>query len=136
MLLKNETWNIVARLGAKSFQTPMWDFNVMLIILQHIEPIDNNYISGIDVSTYVNSAAKDDALKIALIKSIIQKDQLLNPDGRIILEEEKNTFPLMEKISESGGGASSFDSPRFMQTFWEQSNINPEIFMLCQSADE
>ena len=29
-LLKNETWTVVARLGAKSFQTPMWDFNVML----------------------------------------------------------------------------------------------------------
>ena len=27
-LLKNRTWNFVARLGTKGFQTPMWDFNV------------------------------------------------------------------------------------------------------------
>src|SRR5690606_31210452 len=27
-LLQNYEWNILARLGAKAFQTPMWDFNV------------------------------------------------------------------------------------------------------------
>ena len=32
-LLKEETWNLLARLGPKAFQTPMWDFNVMLLSL-------------------------------------------------------------------------------------------------------
>ncbi|KAF0128491.1 MAG: hypothetical protein FD155_3233 [Bacteroidetes bacterium] len=133
-LLKTITWNFVARLGPKAFQTPMWDFNVMLIILQNIKPLESNSISGLDVSTKSNALAKDEAIKKTLIKSIIQNEQLLNPDGRIILEEEKNTSPLLDKKAESGGGASSFDSPRFMQTFWENAILDPEIFMLCQSS--
>ena len=32
-LLKGWIWNLTARLGTKSFDTPMWDFNVMLNIL-------------------------------------------------------------------------------------------------------
>jgi hypothetical protein len=133
-LLKNKTWNMIARLGPKAFQTPMWDFNVMLIILQNSNPDDSNFISGLDVASKLNALSKNDALKDTGIKLIIQKDQMLNPDGRIILEEKKNTEPLLGKISESGGGASSFDSPRFMQCFYEHSNIDPEIFMLCQSS--
>jgi len=38
-LLKNKSWNVVARLGTKGFQTPMWDFNVMLIVLSFLKPI-------------------------------------------------------------------------------------------------
>ena len=32
-LLANNTWIMVTRLGAKGFETPMWDFNVQLITL-------------------------------------------------------------------------------------------------------
>ena len=32
-LLKKERWQLLARLGPKGFQTPMWDFNVMLLCL-------------------------------------------------------------------------------------------------------
>lgn len=133
-LLKNQTWNFIARLGPKAFQTPMWDFNVMLIILQNSKPKDSNFISGIDVSSMNNALLKAETLRSTQIKSINQKEQLLNPDGRIILEEEKNTIPLLNKLAESGGGASSFDSPRFMQNFWEHSIVDSDIFMLCQSS--
>lgn len=133
-LLKNQTWNFIARLGSKAFQTPMWDFNVMLIILQNKKPNDSILISGLDVSSMSNAFLKAETLKTTQIKSLNQKDQLLNPDGRVILEQEKNTVPLLYKIAESGGGASSFDSPRFMQNFWEQMLLDSEIFMLCQSS--
>jgi len=45
-----------------------------------------------------------------------------------------HTLTLLDKIAESGGGASSFDSPRFMLLFWEQSILDKDIFILCQSS--
>lgn len=133
-LLKLETWNLIARLGPKSFQTPMWDFNVMLVFLQHKKPTDTNKITGIDVSIETNAFAKDEALKSNKLIQIIQNEQILNPDSRIILEKTTSSNPLMDKIAESGGGVSSFDSPRFMQLFWEQNVIDKNIFILCQSS--
>lgn len=133
-LLKNEIWSIVSRLGAKSFQTPMWDFNVMLICIQHKYPTTDCFFSGFDVSNSPNAAAKDDDLKVCNVQQIIQNDQLLNPDSRIVFADMRNSMPLISKIAESGGGASSFDSPRFMQEFYEQPNINSNIFILSQSS--
>jgi len=73
-LLKNESWSMVARLGAKGFQTPMWDFNVMLISLAHSKPGNVQSLTGLDVSEAPNAAAKDDALKIAELKTVNQQN--------------------------------------------------------------
>jgi hypothetical protein len=49
-LLKERTWNMVARLGPKGFQTPMWDFNIMLAILSGCKPASDHLMAGVDVS--------------------------------------------------------------------------------------
>jgi hypothetical protein len=36
-LLRNNVWNLVALLGPKGFQTPMWDFNIQLLTSFHPE---------------------------------------------------------------------------------------------------
>jgi hypothetical protein len=133
-LLKNARWNLIALLGAKSFQTPMWDFNVMLISLQHLKPDSHTSLKGLDVSEAASAAFKDNKLQTAEVLTVNQLEQLKNPDARVVLEDISSTSPLLEQIAESGGGASSFDSPRFMQLFWEQSSIDPDIFELCQSS--
>lgn len=78
-LLKNETWSIVARLGAKGFQTPMWDFNVMLVALAHAKPNTDQILIGFDVSEASNAATKDETLKTTEIKTVKQLEQLSNP---------------------------------------------------------
>jgi|688.fasta_scaffold01417_19 hypothetical protein len=50
-LLRNKTWNLIARLGPKGFQTPMWDFNTILAILSSPTPSPGHEIAGVDVST-------------------------------------------------------------------------------------
>ena len=85
--LKNETWNIVARLGAKGFQTPMWDFNVMLIALSHAKTVEHHQLTGLDVSEAPNAAAKDEAIKTAELKIVNQKKQLENPASTVVFEE-------------------------------------------------
>ena len=39
-LLRNRCINMVARLGAKGFQTPMWDFNIALFLASADQPKD------------------------------------------------------------------------------------------------
>lgn len=128
-LLKNETWSIVARLGAKGFQTPMWDFNVMLIALAHTKPKSDHPFTGLDVSDAPNAAAKDEALKTAELKTVNQKEQLGNPDARILFEEASD-FPLLTKFCDTGTGMQSFDRPRFISNFWETSFLKPDWELL------
>lgn len=132
--LKNESWQLFVRLGPKAFQTPMWDFNVMLLIIKHTKPSSNHEIVGMDVSKLASATLKEAALKTSCFIKVNQKAQLLNPDSRVVLEDLSDAIPLLGKISESGGGASSFDSPRFMQVFWEHQFIDPNVYILCQSS--
>lgn len=122
-LLKEETWRIVSRLGAKGFQTPMWDFNVMLISIQHKQPKNDWIFSGLDVSDSPNAAAKDVSLQICDIKRINQNDQLSNPDSRIVFEK-LNDSPRLTTYCETGTGLQSFDRPRFIFCYWELIRID------------
>ena len=117
-LLKNESWGIVARLGAKSFQTPMWDFNVMLISLAHKFPNSEQSLVGIDVSEAPNAASKDVDLRKFDLKIVNQNEQLGNPDARIVIElGVKNQ--ILEKIAKGVVGIQTGDFPQFGRLFWE-----------------
>jgi hypothetical protein len=117
-LLKNENWSIVARLGTKSFQTPMWDFNVMLISLQHKKPISESTFTDIDVSKAPNANAKDEELKTSNLIEVKQLEQLNNPDSRVI-SEKQNDFELLSIYAQSATGQQSFDRPSFYRSIWE-----------------
>ncbi|MEI7830028.1 MAG: hypothetical protein WCI31_09670 [Prolixibacteraceae bacterium] len=117
-LLKNESWSFVARLGAKSFQTPMWDFNVMLISIQHHKPVTTQFLSGFDVSTAPNASAKDDALKTSVPVIGNQLEQLKNPDARVVMESHTN-HELLNQIAFSHHGLVCGDRPRMCVNFWE-----------------
>lgn len=129
-LLKNESWSVVARLGTKSFQTPMWDFNVMLICLQHKKPNSENLISGLDVSKALNAAEKDGKLKTVNIKRVNQLEQLNNPDT-IISIEELDSKSLLGNYASTLAGIDTGDGNRFKFLFWELPKITQDwIFQL------
>jgi hypothetical protein len=132
-LLKNETWSIVARLGAKGFQTPMWDFNVMLISLAHTKPTPDQLLVGLDVSEAPNAAAKDEVLKTTELKTVKQLEQLQNPDARVVIETNKNKRTLSE-FAYSSSGQSSFDRPRFYFSFWEIDLLDKNIWIYTQGT--
>ncbi len=133
-LLKNETWSVVARLGAKGFQTPMWDFNVMLISIAHSKPTPDHPLTGLDVSDAPNAAAKDEALKSAELKTVNQKEQLENPDSAIILDVIDQNIQKLGKYAEVVQGVGSSDAPRFILRFWEIENENLENWQFYQMA--
>lgn len=117
-LLTQDTWNLVARLGAKGFQTPMWDFNVLLITLSKGAAAAGAFLHGLDVSAPKTAADKAEQLFIEPLKSVEQAKQLDNPDSRISFDLESGS-PLLGAVAVSYQGLRAGDKERFVQYLWE-----------------
>lgn len=145
-LLVNERWKLIARLGPGAFETISGEVvKAILINISRGNPkpryndifnneLDVNNIAGIDVSESRTPSEKALMLKSSKLILIGQHKQLENPDARIALETMNNDHPLLESHADSGGGCSSFDSPRFISQFWEHGNVNYSVNIFCQSA--
>lgn len=118
-LLSQDTWNLVARLGAKGFQTPMWDFNVQLITLSKGAAGKGALLHGLDVSAPKTAADKAAQLLIEPLKSVEQAKQLDNPDIRVSLSDSDGD-KLLSEYSYHNLGICTGDSIRFYKKFWEQ----------------
>ncbi len=123
-LLNQAKWDYIARLGPKCFKTPMWDFNVALLSLTADEPRDEDRYSGIDVGTEKNPALKAKSLESKTPISVLQKDQLNNPDSRITLGENVETA-LLKVVAGSTAGMLTGDGNHFCRSFWEPIEISP-----------
>lgn len=128
-LLNNETWHLIARLGAQAFQTPMWDFNVQLITLSRGNATgqaadllhsgeQGNWLRGIDVSEPRTAAEKAAGLLVEEVKSVEQAKQLENPDARIGFNKF-SAVPLLSEVAAYGKGSTTGDGPRFLMKIWE-----------------
>lgn len=128
-LLVNNTWHLIARLGAQAFQTPMWDFNVQLITIScgnknqktgglfgGAENI--NLLRGVDVSEPRTAAEKANQLSTTEVKSVEQAKQLDNPDARVGFVEQDSENHISE-IAECYQGLVSGDIERFTKKHWE-----------------
>jgi hypothetical protein len=84
-LLREVLWNLVIRLGPKGFQTPMWDFNVLMIALTRQSPRDISKFAGLDVADKGTPKEKETSVLNLPLLEVGQYLQLQNPDGRIVL---------------------------------------------------
>lgn len=122
-LLRNESWNFIARLGAGAFSQISGEVvKAVLISLSHCKPSLDNILTGVDVSEDSGATAKDEALKTTEIKKITQLDQLKNPDARVVIENVKNEL-LLSKYSYSHHGLTTGDLPRMRIFIWEIDSI-------------
>ena len=130
-LLKNESWNFVARLGSGAFSQITGEVvKAILVSISHKKPTENHPILGIDVSEAANALEKDSELKINDVKLISQSKQVENPDSIITLEQI-NTETLLGKYSTTLAGIDTGDGNRFKFKFWEISKVDNEwIFQL------
>lgn len=128
-LLKRDTWNLVARLGAKGFQTPMWDFNVQLITLTKGQRFQADglfadkqnaahKLNGLDVSEERTAADKAQQLPAVEVKSVEQVKQLENPDARVSLLDGEGLL-LLQDYSAGVVGIQTGDFPQFGRYMWE-----------------
>lgn len=116
-LLKNDTWHVVALLGPKAFQTPMWDFNIQLLIISR----GNNatsIISGLDAAEPRQPLKKAKLLQEGEVKRVGQAKQLENPDSRIVLKETLDV-PLLLQYASCLQGTTTGDNLKYVLQFWE-----------------
>jgi len=120
-LLKLNKWNFVALMGARSFQTPMYDFSIALTVITNAVMTEKDWLRGVNVEAYPTPIEKSDGLCRDTVLSIKQSQQLSNPDQRITLTEGSE-FPLLQEKSVCLTGAMNGDSPKFLKQFWEFGN--------------
>jgi len=136
-LLGQSKWEFIARLGPKGFQTPMWDFNIVLVALSNRRPESTSYYLGVDVAQEQAPEEKAIGLTRASAVAVIQADQIKNPDSRITLENVSD-LPLLRTIADGYAGIQSGDNPRYGRCFWELGVVgngwNPQISTVSQVA--
>ena len=125
-LLREQSWEQVARLGSGAFQTISGEVvNVALIVVSNAPPDQNQTIAGIDASASKDPLKKAWLLKNSAMVSAEQRLQLRNPDLRISLVPQEITT-LLAEYSHSYQGIATADYARFGRSFWELSDIPSE----------
>lgn len=130
-LLTEKVWGFIALLGPKAFQTPMWDFNVQMLIVSNPSKdgreatIASNQIYGIDVSSFRSAEEKALRVQTQEIQRISQTGQLKNPDTRVSLQALAGGT-LLGKFAKSVQGIKSGDDGRVSRSFWELAKLKPD----------
>ncbi|TSA82146.1 SAM-dependent DNA methyltransferase [Deinococcus detaillensis] len=124
----------IARLGFKSFSTPMWDLNISLDCFTNQSPGQDEYFIGIDASMG-NFEVKESSLRLGEATIINQQAQLANPDKRIIISGEVSKGELLSEYAIAPVGLMTGDTPRHLQLFWEQKSISEPYWQKCQTSD-
>ena len=118
-LLVEQTWNLIARLGPRAFETISGEVvQAILITLSKGEAAPGALLHGLDVSAQKTAADKAARLLIEPPKSVMQAKQLENPDSRVSLNAASSNA-LVNKHADTATGMQSFDRPRFIHQFWE-----------------
>lgn len=132
-LLLSDTWHLITRLGPQAFQTPMWDFNVQLLLISrgqdkkdediYADYCFDNQLCGLDVSEFRSAQDKGEKLINAELKVVSQARQLKNPDARVIFDISIIENLLGDYV-EVPQGIKSGDDNRFRFNYWEIKSSN------------
>jgi len=122
-LLKNESWNLIARLGSGAFDTISGEVvKAILITLSKGKSSQQaaapHMIRGVDVSEPRTAGEKANGLLTAEVKSVEQAKQLENPNCSIELDDLSEIVRVQD-YAFVRGGITTGDSPRFRRYFFE-----------------
>src|SRR5690625_3168665 len=132
-LLKRDTWNLVARLGARAFEMISGEVvQAVLITLTKGQAFQADglfadkqsaahKLRGLDVSEERTAADKAQQLPVVEVKSVEQVKQLENPDARVAFGLSYGY--LLMKVASGLNGMHGADSLRFRFQFWEITNF-------------
>ena len=138
-LLKQRTWNLVARLGPGAFETIGGHVvNVSLNVLSSDKSTETWWMASIDVAelwgqrpmqAHEKAASLREERQVALLP---QAEQLRNADHRI-LSSRTHESSRLDTIAESSHGVGTFDAPQFQLSYWE-TTLDPLTWKLQQST--
>ena len=123
-LLNLFSWNSIARLGTRAFETITGEVvNVALLTLTNRKPAKDFFILGLDVADAISATEKRAALLAAdgySSRLIQQSGQLLNPDAAINFDGGA-LRKLLSDYAHCYQGACTLDIERFRLRFFEVS---------------
>ena len=143
-LLTSETWHLVDWLGSGAFDTISGEVvKAILISLSHSMFTLGQSTSGcgqkpygkiwcLDVSAMCTPTEKAADLRSGTVKSIDQKEELSNPDARVLFDGA-TTGQLLSFFAESRTGTRTADNPLFLREFWEIAE-RTDVWSLEQTA--
>jgi hypothetical protein len=117
-IVKSHTFSAVVRLGAKAFQTPMWDFNVALVSVCRDLPDDESEFVALDLSDLLTPHEKSIAISRKSLTMISQASVARREDYAVTFETSsiKN---ILRSFASSLQGTTTGDNPRFILQHWE-----------------
>ncbi len=118
-LIRQLDWNFVCWLGPGAFQTPMYDFNVILTILSNPWRQRDNRIHTLDVSDLRTPEEKRAFLVKDEVGRTLRDEQLKNPDNRVLPVRVFSERRQLSQYAVSYKGIATGDLNRFMFCFWE-----------------
>ena len=121
MLLKEQTWHIVARLGSSAFETIGGVVvNVALVVFANDPPRhEAASLAGVDVSASLRPPDKAAALATSDLQFTSQSAQFRHPDSRIVVGGLKLSGTPLGRFADTYEGLHTGDYPRFGRYFWE-----------------
>jgi hypothetical protein len=122
MIFGSVEMGFACRLGAKAFQTPMWDFPIALFHARRRRPTSANPFYGLDLSDCTTANSKAEQLVTRQTKAIRQVDLLKNPGAILTLDDVMSGSPFSQFAITAQGFATS-DNPSFIRKFWEIARI-------------
>jgi len=144
-VLQHYEWNAAVSLGEEAWHTfGIRGPRTVLLVLTNLPPTSGSKFVGINVSSphdgpIVRVEQKAELLRgsqdsvLCRVFSLTQKEQLTNPDCRIIIGEHQKGATLGEYVA-AGEGCSTGDNDRFVRNFWEVKR-NERIWIGYAGAD-
>jgi hypothetical protein len=123
-LLRACAGNLLAKMGAKAFATPMWDFNTMLCIATSSAPGAGTKFSGFDISDERSPEQKASALQVRDLTIVDQSK--IAPKDYIIQLGAVSKLPRLSEFAESFTGIQTGDDRRYRRVFWEIAAVSPD----------
>lgn len=118
-LLKKHSWKLVARLGPNAFETISGEVvNVGLYTISRAGSSAKHEFRGVDANEGDDCVEKKELLLQDKVVRLPQRDQLDNPDSRILLVDLRGST-LLEEYAQGLAGVQSGDYPRFGRYHWE-----------------
>jgi len=118
-MLKIRRWDIVAKLGPAAFEAISGEVvNVALLAISASAPPDGHAFAGLDATAPRTAREKAELLQDAELKTVVQAEQLNNPDARVVFAEG-NVEQLLEQYATSLQGIATGDYLHFGRCFWE-----------------
>jgi len=119
LTLRERTWNMIARLGPRAFETITGEVvNVALLTITAAKPSSSATIAGVDVSDAKTPDEKNSRLTKDTLITVRQSEQVKNPDSALKLATSSLHCQLSESVI-TPQGVKTGDDDKWMRCFWE-----------------